>query len=197
MTTQVTPQGRAEIDRLVERVARKSGYVGGESIQDYVQRKFEEKSAKLRAKADQIQVKLGRSTGDRDFTEEIRTYLADGVRDLMAEGHSEEEALRQTQEKFEEAELAPSFDDFLGAFDGFGLTQPSDRTREEVQFYESVGLFYAAFTVAGMVAGALIGFLLGRRTAFGTALGIGAGLGFGVAGGLLANAIMAAKRNNT
>jgi len=126
------------------------------------------------------------SSSRRDFAEEIRAYLADGIHDLMNEGHSEEEALKKTIEKFDEAELKEEFSDFLKEFDGFGI-------KNNVVWYvnngEVLGLFYGASVITGLTVGSLLGYLLGGDIG---SVGIGAafGLGFGIAGGLFSHALL-------
>jgi len=135
---------------------------------------------------------MGKSFSRRDFAEEIRTYIADGIRDLMAEGHSEEEALKITLAKFDEAESKDDFKDFFADFDGFEVGQKI--ALWHVENGDTIGLFYAASVIFGITVGALLGYLLGEDL---VQVGIGAGFGlfFGISGGLLSHAILTATRS--
>ncbi|MDR0504987.1 MAG: permease prefix domain 1-containing protein [Bifidobacteriaceae bacterium] len=196
----LSPTVQAELDVLIERIARKSGYAGQTSMQQHIQAKVEAKMDKARAQLAKTQVRLG-GTPKTDFAEEIRTYLADGIADLIAEGHSEAEALQITRQKFDDAELAPNFDAFLDRFDSFGLNHAWNLSlqsaRESREWYaqhgEVVGLFYGGFVILGLVAGSLLGYLTGDHAWSAVGIGAAAGLGFGIAAGLLANAIVRAR----
>lgn len=191
-----------ELDRLVERVARKSGYSGGEeTYKEHLQRKLEQKLDKAKRTLDHYRHKFSLRSTNQDFADEIKTYLSDGIADLMAEGMSEAEALRVTKEKFDEAELAGSFDEFMNEFDDFGLEQWQKQNQLwYMRHGESVGLFYAGFMMLGMVFGALIGFLTsGGVPAFlpqggwvYTIIGLAVGLFTGLGLGMLSNAIIVA-----
>ncbi|WP_096187331.1 hypothetical protein [Evansella halocellulosilytica] len=194
-----------ELDRMVERVARKSGYAGGEiTYKEHLQNKFADTVEKAREKVDKYRRKFSLESSNTDFAEEIKSYLRDGLYDLIEEGFSEEEALRITKEKFNEAELQESFEEFMNEFDDFGLEEYTAAISKEWNVYhgETVGLFYGGFTIMGLTIGSLIGFLSsGGVSAFlsegwiNTLIGAGAGVMLGVACGLISNAIfMAIKR---
>jgi hypothetical protein len=193
MTEDVSQEGSKRIEKMVERVARKAGYTGRENMtyKELLQGKLQQKRDKAKNKVDRYRRKLSMKPGNRDFAEEIRTYLKDGVTDLMKEGRTEEQAIEATLKKFDEAELNESFDDFAKAFGGFGMQEWT------AEWYarngEAIGLFYAAFVVLGITLGALCGWLLGG-TWQNTLIGLGVGLFTGVGLGLLANAIIAARR---
>lgn len=113
----------------------------------------------------------------------------------MNEGYSEDEAIKITMEKFDEAELNNNgFQEFIDAFGGFGL----DNCNEMQKWYwyekngEAIGLFYATFVVLGTAIGAFSGYMYGHTLAN---IAINAGLGFsiGVGLGLLSHAIIALK----
>jgi len=178
------------IDELVERVAKKAGYSGAGEQGFKYDFKFDGFGKHYH--------KAGHHKGwdphhdwghhgQRDFAEEIRTYLADGILDLMSEGHSEEEALKMTIEKFDEAELKEDFSALFDAFKGFGI-QAQRIASWYVRNGEVLGLFYAAFTVLGITTGAFIGYLLGGWVS--ALIGAGVGLGFGVSFGLLSHALL-------
>lgn len=177
-----------KIDELVERVAKKAGHSGGntghgiersikQEIKQALSEVFDEGSKYTGSKAESC---------CRDFSEEIHAYLADGIHDLMREGHTEEEALKMTIEKFDEAELKENFSEFLDEFDGFGI-------KKHIVWYvnngEVLGLFYGAFVILGITTGSFFGYLYGGDIA---SVGIGAafGLGFGIACGLLSHALL-------
>lgn len=184
------------IDKLVQRVAMKAGYTGKEDItyKEHLQTKYEQKREKLQRKVNKYRHKLSlRPSRGSDFSEEIRTYLKDGLTDLMQEGHTEEEALRITMEKFDEAELKDSFDEFAKEFEGFGMEEYMHNAEWYMKNGESIGLFYAAFTVFGLTFGALAGYLIGH-TWITAVIGLVVGLFTGVGCGLLSNAIIALRR---
>jgi len=183
MSEKIGSNAAREIDKMVERVARKAGYTGtGEmGYRDLLQAKLEQKREKLRRKADRYRRKLSLKPRNTDFAEEIRTYLTDGLRDLMAEGHTEEEAIKMTLEKFDEAELAHGFEAFVSEFEGFGMEEwMKDWHRHGG---EAVGLFYAGFLFLGVAAGGLFGYIFGHSwisTGIGLAVGVVTGLGLGL-----------------
>jgi len=174
-----------KIDELVERVAKKAGYSGAD-----------EQGFKYNFSNDlknRIMDGFGKhhhreERGQRDFAEEIRAYLADGILDMMDDGYSEEEALRMTIDKFGEAETKEDFSALLDAFDGFGL-----QARRLASWYvrngEVLGLFYAAFVMFGLTIGAFLGYLLSGDWV-NALIGAGVGLGFGVSFGLLSHALL-------
>ncbi len=198
-----------KIDSMVERVARKAGYTGSDNMtyKELLQTKFEQQrdmiGREIKKQRDNIAYnidkyrhKFSMKPGNPDFAEEIKTYLQDGLIDLMNEGYSEEEALKITIDKFDEAELNDTFDAFVEAFGGFGM-EDYKKNKETAEWYaqngEAIGLFYAAFTTIGMTLGAFLGYLLGH-TLINTAIGFGVGLFVGAGLGLLSNAIIALKR---
>jgi hypothetical protein len=137
---------------------------------------------------------------DRDFAEEIRTYLKDGLMELMDEGRTEEEALKSTMEKFDVAELKENFNDFAKEFEWFGVDEYKDIKYSDIVMKKimmrameksaAVGLFYGAFIIFGMTIGAFLGFLLGH-TLINTLIGFTVGLFIGIGLGLLSDALIA------
>lgn len=107
-------EAMARIDAMVEQIARKAGFTGSEDMtyQELIQARFEQQYGRI-----------------KDFTEEIKTYLKDGLLDLIEEGYSEEEAITITMEKFDEAELNSTFVDFANALEGFGLQTEKNREK--------------------------------------------------------------------
>ena len=197
---------KEKIDELVGRVAKKAGYTA-KDIEGFVEslgaeideagRRFEGKCSHRKHHHHKHfhgggHFGMGKSFSRRDFAEEIRTYIADGIRDLMAEGHSEEEALKITLAKFDEAESKDDFKDFFADFDGFEVGQKI--ALWHVENGDTIGLFYAASVIFGITVGALLGYLLGEDL---VQVGIGAGFGlfFGISGGLLSHAILTATRS--
>ena len=185
-----------ELDRLVERVARKFGYTDGErTYKEHLQIKIERNRNKLSNKIEKYRHKFSLKPGNQDFTEELRTYLSDGLRDLMAQGLTEDEALRITMEKFDEAELKESFGEFMKEFEEVGWGETEMKLRDwYVQYGEIVGLFYGAFLILGITSGALVGFLVGH-TLKSVLIGLAAGGGFGIGFGLLSNALFMAVKS--
>lgn len=180
-----------KIDDLVRRAAKKAGYNGGElTYQEHLQMKVERVKKKFNAKVQKQKDKLGIGRKNNDIAEEIKTYLSDSIIDLMAEGHTEEEALKITLQQFDEAELKPDFDSFMHEFNDFGM-------EENMEWYskngEAIGLFFAAFTVLGITLGALIGYFIATSW-IGAIFGGASGMFIGVGLGLLSMAIMVSKR---
>lgn len=181
------------IDKMVERVARKAGYTGKENMtyKEILQAKFEQKKNKLHNKVNKYRGKLSLKNRNTDFSEEIRTYLKDGLVDLINEGYSEEEAIKITMDKFDEAELKNDFYDFINEFEGFGMENWNNHGRYSKKD-EAIGLFYAAFTVLGMVIGAFSGFLCGYNL-MNAVIGLVVGLFTGMGLGLLTHAFISLK----
>jgi len=193
---QLSRETRRELDRLVERVARNAGYANGEiTYKEHLQAKFERQMEQAQQKIRKYRHKFSLKPSNQDFAEEIKGYLSDGVAELMAEGVSEADALRITMEKFDEAEQGGrTFDDFMRAFDSFGLEEHIMRQQYwYTEHGEAVGLFYAAFMMLGITVGALAGWLSGQNL-ISTGVGVLVGIGIGVALGLLSHAIFVAKR---
>jgi len=193
-----------ELDRLVERVARKAGYSAGEeTYKEHLKNKFEELKTQWKQEGKKYRHKFGlKSSQNPDFAEEIKTYLKDGILDLMVAGYSEEEALKMTVEKFDEAELQENFSDFMKEFEDFGM---EEYEMEVKQWYakngEVIGLFYGAFTTLGMTIGAFIGFVTGGGVSgfletgwIQTLIGLFMGIMFGSGLGLVSHAFIVIKR---
>ena len=196
MTDNLSREALGKIEKMVERVARKAGYTGRENMtyKELLQAKLEQRRGKVKNKVDRYRRKLSRKPGNADFAEEIRTYLKEGVIDLMKDGSSEEEAIEITLKKFDEAELNQSFAEFAKAFGGFGMEEYM--TEWYAKNGDAIGLFYAAFVVLGTSMGAFGGYLLGH-TWQNTLIGLAVGLFSGVGLGLLSNAILAARRSGS
>lgn len=184
----LSPDTVKKIDELVKRVAKKSGYSGSGELtyQEHLQMKLESVQRKMNQKFQKQRRKFGLAPKDNDFAEEIKTYLTDGISDLVSQGHSEKEALQITLDKFDEAELKPNFDDFLQEFESFGMEQ-------QMEWYakngEAVGMFYAAFVMLGLTLGAFFGYLSGYSL-ISTGIGLAVGLGTGISLGLLSHAFL-------
>jgi hypothetical protein len=136
---------------------------------------------------------------DRDFAEEIRTYLKDGLMELMDDGRTEEEALKQTMEKFDVAELKENFNDFAKEFDWFGVDEYKNISYGDIVMRKimmraiekspATGLFYGAFIILGSTVGVFIGFMFGHTWA-NTLIGFGFGLFAGLSLGLLSDGLI-------
>ncbi len=176
-----------KIDELVKRVARKAGYSGGElTYQQHLQMKLENVQRKLNQKFQRQRHKFGFSPKNNDFAEEVKTYLSDGIADLIAQDYSEEEAFQITMDKFDEAELKPNFEEFMQEFNDFGL-------QEQMQWHaengEAIGLYFAAFMVLGLSLGAIFGWLAGHSLVS-CLIGMAAGFSVGIGLGLLSFALL-------
>lgn len=138
-------EAMARIDAMVEQIARKAGFTGSEDMtyQELIQARFEQQYGRI-----------------KDFTEEIKTYLKDGLLDLIEEGYSEDEAMAITMEKFDEAELKSTFADFANALEGFGPLMDKSSVYTK-QSQDIVDLFYPIFILGGMALGLLAGYLMG------------------------------------
>ena len=193
-----------ELEAMVERVARKSGYsTGEETYKEYLKRKFDELKEECLKEATKIRHKFSlKPSHDLDFAEEIKAYLSDGILDLKAEGYSEEEALRITMEKFDEAELQESFQDFMKEFNDFGMEEYLMKSEQwYVENGEIIGLFYGGFAILGVTLGALIGFLTSGGLAellvggwIYTLIGAGVGAMLGIGIGVISHGIIAMKK---
>jgi len=188
-------QAADQLSRLVERLVRASGQ---DSYQAHIKRKVAQSRQKLQRKMDKARTKLGRGPEDKDLAEEIHQYLTEAVNDLMAEGHSEADAIKAMAQRFDQAEATPGFAGFAAAFNDFGLVEAyalaaSDPTSPEGARLEAVGLFYGGFLILGLAAGSTLGWLAGRNW---VTMGVGtaAGAGTGIALGLLSNAVITLKR---
>lgn len=195
MTNTLSREAIDKIEKMVERVARKAGYTGKENMtyKEIIQSKLEQKRHKLESKIDKYRHKFSTKPSNTDFAEEIKTYLKDGLLDLINEGYSEEEAIKITMEKFDEAELKDSFEDFIEAFGGFGMEEYKDNMEWYSKNGEAIGLFYAAFVVLGLTIGGFLGYLIGQ-TLVSTLIGLGVGFFTGAGLGLLSNAIIVINR---
>ncbi|ATW26549.1 hypothetical protein [Candidatus Formimonas warabiya] len=180
-----------KIDKLVERVARKAGYSGQEEMtyKEHLQAKFEQQRDKLERKFQKYRHKFNLKSRRTDFAEEIKTYLRDGLVDLMKEGYSEEEALKMTMDKFDEAELNSSFEEFMREFDGFGMEEYVQLDKWYRENGDAIGLFYGAFLILGLTLGAFFGYL-GGHSLVSTGIGLAVGCGAGIGLGLLSNGII-------
>ena len=200
----LNPKTEKELDSLVERVARKSGYLSGtETYKEYLEKKFNKFKKEYVKGAKKYRHKLSlKPSYNLDFAEEIKAYLSEGIIDLKTEGYSEEEALRLTLEKFDEAELQESFQDFMKEFDDFGMEEYRMKSKEwYLENGETIGLFYGGFTILGVTIGACIGFLASGGIPLFLNMGwiytlIGAVLGamIGVGCGLIAQGMIVARK---
>lgn len=196
MTKSLSRETQEKIDQMVERVARKAGYTGKEnwSYKEHIQVMYEQQY--LQAKFEKLKKKLEKNRKkifNTDFAEEIRTYLQDGLIDLMNEGYTEEEALKITLEKFDEADLKENFDEFAKSFEDFGMQYEYELAKWYTKNGEAIGLFYSGFLILGMAVGAFLGYLFGH-TWINTLIGLGLGTFIGIAFGLFSHAILAMKR---
>ncbi len=185
-----------KVDKLVERVARKAGYSEQEEMtyKEHLQAKFEQERDKLAREVQKYRRKLSLKPRRTDFAEEIKTYLRDGLLDLMKEGYSEEEALKITMNKFDEAELDSNFEEFMQEFEGFGVEKYMHIEQWYRENGEAIGLFYAAFLILGLTFGAFCGYISGHNLPS-TGIGLAVGCGAGISLGLLSHGIIVlAKR---
>ena len=196
MTSQcLSSQAEEQLNNLVERLVRASGQ---DSYQEHIKRKVAQARLKLRRKMDKAKTKLGRGLVAKDLAEEIHQYLADGVRELIAEGLGEAEAVREMADRFDQAEATPGYAGFALSFNDFGLVEAYAQAAgypgaPPSVMAEATGLFYAGFFMLGLALGPALGWLIGRTW---LALGIGAGIGVGsgLALGLLSNAVISLRR---
>lgn len=184
MNKQLNANSEKQLDELVTRVARKAGCVGRDqqSYYEQLQQKLTETKTKAENKLHKVKIKLGMAKTMPDFAEEIRGYLKDGLLDLIAEGHTEEQALALTLDKFNQTEMDSDFDGLMRAYNQFGLEEETMHQRQNVP-YDAIGVFYGAYFILGITTGGLLGWLLGNGWADiigGIAVGLGFGLGLGV-----------------
>lgn len=178
MSKKLSVDAMERIDGMVERVARKAGFTGKGDMtyQELLHQKFEQQYGNM------LRVK--------DFTEEIKTYLKDGLQELMEEGYSEEEAISMTLEKIDEAELKDTFAEFAKAFEGLDI---QDYAKKRAKRSEDVtGLLYGFFVMIGLASGTLVGYIFGHSW-LSTIAGLFIGAFLGVALGMLSHIIMLLK----
>lgn len=179
MSKKLSIDAMERIDEMVERVARKAGFTGKGDMtyQELLHQKFEQQYGNM------LRVK--------DFTEEIKTYLKDGLQELMEDGYSEEEAIQITLEKIDEAELKDTFAEFAKAFEGLDEQDTKKRAKRNE---DVVGLLYGFFVMMGLGSGTLVGYIFGRSW-LSTITGLFVGVFFGVALAMLAHIIFSLKRD--
>jgi hypothetical protein len=173
------------LNGLVERVARKAGYldVMSGNYKDYLENMIIQKRNQLEKKIAKKSSKVRLKPHQMPFHEEIKTYFRDNIRALFNEGHSEETAVRIVNSKLEQAEVTPDFESFAERLDGFWTQEYSGWENMQAQRGELEGLFYIAFLVTGITAGSFLGYLLGetlRDVVIGLAVGIGTGMSLGL-----------------
>lgn len=175
MSKRLSFDAMERIDAMVERIARKAGFTGRENMtyEELLQQKFEEQ--------------YGRMLMVKDFTEEIKTYLQDGLLDLMEEGYSEQEAINIIMDKFDEAELSDTFAEFAGAFEEFGVKDNKNRLKKS-QLEDAMGILIGSLATLGMGLGLLAGHFAGHIW-----LGLFVGLFTGAGIGLLVMAVAAMR----
>ena len=196
MTDQpLSQESQTELHQLVEQLVTASGQG---SYQAHIKRKATQTRFMLRREPAKGGPKRGRGQDAADFAEEVMQYLEQAVRDLMADGVDQAEAVRTVKQRFDKAQAAPGFSGFEEAFDDFGLVPRYVRTAvgtglSDGSKLEFIGLGCSGFLVLGLIAGPLTGWLIGR-TWLATGIGLGAGVGAGVVLGLISKAIRAHRR---
>lgn len=157
-----------ELEKLVERVVKKSGFATKEiTFEKYINDK---------------------KNKSKDFKEEIKTYLYDSILDLMEDGMTESDALSKTTKQFDMAELMPEMETFMKEFNDFGM----ELDEEWYAKHGAVGSFYGGFIILGITLGTLIGFLT-TGTILSCLIGAGFGLFIGVGLGLISQGIISTK----
>lgn len=185
---------RETMDKIRRFAKEQSQFYLDEAEMTYMER--------LRRKGDQTKDKImaklakfkGRSDTAVDAQNDMILYMSDYMKDLIADGLTEQEAFECAVEELafrsDSAKSADLSERFAAYYENLS---PAD--------YEAVGLFYAGFLFLGVAPGALVGFLgSGGREMFlsggwidtliGALVGGTIGLGFG----LISNAIIALKR---
>jgi len=202
-TNEIT--GELEVDRK-EALAfeEKIGKFAKEQAQHYLDEAEMTYMEKLRRKSgqtkDKIRAKLekfkSRSQTALDAQNDMILYMSDYMKDLMAEGLSEQEAFERAKEdlKFRsDSAMSANLQERFASY--YESLSPAD--------HEAVGLFYAGFLFLGVAAGGLAGFLGGGgREAFlaggwiETLIGVVVGGAVGIGCGFFSNAVIALKRRS-
>lgn len=187
---------RETLDQIRKFAKEQSQHYLDEAEMTYMER-LRRKTGQTR---DKIMSKLakfkGRSETALEAQNDMILYMSDYMKDLMAEGLSEQEAFERAKKDLEfrsdSAKSADLQDRFAAYYENL---DPAD--------HEAVGLFYAGFLFFGVAVGGLTGFLGGGgREAFlsggwvDTLIGIAVGGTIGIGCGLISNAVIALNRRN-
>jgi hypothetical protein len=178
------------IEKFVDQIAFKLGFVSKENMTYFEQLKLELQSSKkemtenvkqFKEELDKTIQKLKISSHEKDdFKEEMKQFLTDSVDDLLSQGYTEEEALKRALEQFGDEQSLEV--ETVGKLNKGGWINMKEQ--------EAIGLFYAAGLFLGIGGGSTVGFLYNHLIA-GAAVGAVFGLGLG----LLCNAFIALKHN--
>lgn len=157
---------------------------------------------KFRQKSDHVKEKMmsrlakfkNRSETATEAQNDLIVYMNDYMKDLMAEGLTEQEAFDRAREQLKfrsDSEHATDVKDRIAKY--YEQFDPGE--------HEAVGLFYAGFLFSGLAVGALLGFLLsGGREMFlsggwiDTLIGTGVGGMIGIGFGMFSNAFIALRK---
>jgi len=184
-----------EITDQIAKFAREQSRFYLEDAEMTYLEKLRRKSGQTR---DKIKAKLAKFKSRSDTAVEAENdmilYMSDYMKDLIAEGYSEQEAFeRAKQELAFRSDTAKSSDLRKRFEDYYRDLNPAD--------YEAAGLFYAGFLFIGVAIGGIAGYLAGGgRTMFlsggwvDTLIGTAAGGILGIGCGLIGNAVITLTR---
>ena len=192
----------AKIMSFSHEIKEKISQFAKEQSQHYLDEAEMTYMEKLRRKTGQTKSKIiaklakfkSRSETSLEAQNDMILYMSDYMKDLTAEGFSEQEAFERAKEELKfRSETAKSADLQERFAEYYENRDPAD--------YEAVGLFYAGFMFFGLSIGALTGFLgSGGREMFlpggwiDTLIGGMVGFIIGIGLGLISNAIIVLKK---
>jgi len=153
-----------QIDAMVERVAGNAGLPGQGSTNRFklLEQEYKQRYLKLR--------------GMNEFIEEIKTYLKDGMLDLMEEGYSQEKAVKISLDKFDERELEQTFAEYS---DSLKEDVPKESSCSSARRDDASEQLIAVFSVLGIALGLIVGWL-SKQIWIGLAIGMFTGVGIGL-----------------
>lgn len=134
-----------------------------------------------------------RSEAHLEAQNDMALYMNDYMRDLVAEGLSEQEAFERARAELKFRSESPRATDLQARLQRYYETR-------DPAVYEIIGLFYGGFFILGSSIGGLAGYLTsGGRTMLlsggwiDTLIGTVIGAAFGIALGLISNAIFVSR----
>ena len=173
MKNEIGPKTRAEIEKLTSLIAKKAGYAEPSEEDDI----FGD------VKSGGIFKKKTLSAAER-FSREMTDFLLDWLESLMDKGHSEQQALAATQERFSNSALPKNFDEFFRKYKKNRRLEKMGKydknSHPSVNRSDVVTMFYAAFILIGGGVGAILG-KLAEMQWFGVIAGLAIGIGLGIA----------------
>lgn len=185
---------RETMDQIRKFAKEQSQYYLDEAELTYME-KLRRKSGRTKEKImEQLEKLKNRSETAIEAENDLILYMSDYMKDLMADGMSEQDALEWAKEQLKfrnDSEQAVHLQERFSEY--YENLSPA--------VYEAVGLFYAGFLFFGVATGGLVGFLGGggREMFFNggwidTFIGVLIGGTIGIGCGLISNAVIALRK---